>query len=576
MKGMLKQTGNELIKIWRQLGYRILLFVIAGLMLAAPLMNFFFGRLVEGNFSVTWSEASEDDIWGVYSNTQRKYLYTFFEENKLPEWKQSIYSNELAIMALQLKGLELLVNGKFEVYDVISCFPVNVDDVCEYNNEESESKYYEWDWIVAHYSPEKTKQSYERVLGEFDQFTNKIISITEKEVIKEYLDDSEEELTQAEVSLTVAKSKYELENTEKHKIELNNAQKAYDYQLMITEGWRFAYEKGREPLGWEFNLLDELMPMLANQALSCMPVSDSDYEISPTYIEILNIPMPYSIYVRNSERNVKYYEDAIRTYHMAILHNAPLSQAEDISTKGGIRDTLMSFINIMSIFMVVLVSGIISSEFSSGTVRLLLIRPRSRIQIISAKLLASLTVYVVSVAAMTVLLSVEHLIFFGIGDYFTGDVVSLFGINFVIPGALMLFGKIFVASLPVLLYMVIAAFMAVLTRKNAVSVIVSLIAYISASSVKTVVFFILYLMPNLSRWLVYTPFAYTDLTGTVSGAVSIASRANLQNIGALIGGATDLSIFGVNLGLGIFYYIVGIVLFAFLTLLIFKKKQIKS
>ena len=98
MKGMLKQTGNELIKIWRQLGYRILLFVIAGLMLVAPLMNFFFGRLVEGNFDVTWSDASEDDIWGVYSNTQRHYLYTFFEENKLPDWKRSIYSNNLSFL----------------------------------------------------------------------------------------------------------------------------------------------------------------------------------------------------------------------------------------------------------------------------------------------------------------------------------------------------------------------------------------------------------------------------------------------------------------------------------------------
>ena len=50
MKGMLKQTGNELIKIWRQLGYRIVLFVIAGLMLAAPFMTFFFEKITNSNF----------------------------------------------------------------------------------------------------------------------------------------------------------------------------------------------------------------------------------------------------------------------------------------------------------------------------------------------------------------------------------------------------------------------------------------------------------------------------------------------------------------------------------------------
>lgn len=576
MKGMLKQTGNELIKIWRQLGYRIVLFVIAGLMLAAPFMTFFFEKLMGSNFDGAVSDDYGDDIWNAFSNIQNSYRYTFFEENKLPEWKQKLYANELVNYGMRAKGLEFILNGKFKKSDVIVYFDLGAEDICEWGEDESPDEHrYDDEWIAAHYSEAKAKESYDAALIALKDFSNKIIAITEKEAMKEYLDAAEVTLANAENSLNEVKSAYEAEKTEAYKTALDYSQKLYDLQLMITEGWRFAYENNRAPLGWEYTLLSSVMPASMQKLLSSMPVSKTDYEQDPLYMEIFNTPIPYETYVRNAEKKVAYYEEAINVYYTAILKNAPLSEVESVSTKGGIRNTLMSFINLMSIFMVVLVAGIISSEFSSGSVRLLLIRPRSRTQIISAKLLASFIVYAASVIVMTVLLSAEHLMLFGIGDFFTGDVVSLFGATFVIPGFLMLLGKIFVASLPVLLYMSVAAVMAVLTRKNAVSIIVSLIIYISAATTKTVVFVVVGLLPNVAGWLVYTPLAYTDLPGTVSSAVTIASSFGQFDLGLITGGI-DLVALGANLGLGIFYYIVGIVLFTFLTLLVFKKKQIKN
>lgn len=579
MKGMLKQMVNELIKIWRQLGYRILLFVIAGLMLAAPVFTSVFGRLISSNMDIALPAESEDDIWGVYSNVQREYGSKFFEGNKLPSWKKSIYANDLVNYAMREKGFELILKGKFSKSDVLSYFSLSAEEICVWDPE-SESPvdyYYDDKWINEHYSAAKTKTSYDAAAAELSEFKSKVIDITEKEVMKEYLDASEQELTKAEVALTMAKSAYETENTDIYKSALDVAQKTFDLQKMITEGWRYAYEKGIAPLGWEYTLLRQVMPRVSQTLIGTMPVSKSEYDQNPQYMEIFNTVLPYGTYVRNAERRVKYYEDAMKIYQTAILNNAPISEVESVSTKGGIRNSLMSFMNIMSIFMVVLVAGIISSEFSSGTVRLLLIRPRSRVQIISAKLLASFIVYAVSVAVMTVLLSAEHLILFGIGDFFTGDAVSLFGITFVIPGALMLLGKIFVSSLPVLLYMAIAALMAVLTRRNAVSIIVALISYISAATVQGVVYVVVNLLPNVARWIVYTPLAYTNLPATTCGAVTLASAYGQSGIGALIGtGGIDLVSSGASLGLGIFYYIVGIVLFTFLTLLVFKKKQIKN
>lgn len=579
MKGMLKQTVNELIKIWRQLGYRILLFVIAGLMLVAPVLSSVFGKLVSSDMDIALSAESEDDVWGVYANTQREYGSKFFEENKLPSWKKSIYAEDLIYYAMRAKGLELIIAGKFSRAEVLSYFYLNAEDICEWDAESEAPKanYYDDVWIDEHYSPVKAKSSYDAAVAELNEFKDKVIVITEKEVLKRYLDASEEELTKAEVNLTMAKSAYEAEKTDVHKSALDVAQKAFDLQTMMTECWRYAYEKGVAPLGWEYTLLRTVMPRVSQMLIGTIPVSKSEYEQDPQYMEIFNTVLPYGTYVRNAERRVRYYEDAMKIYRTAILNNAPISEVESVSTKGGIRDTLMSFINIMSIFMVVLVAGIISSEFSSGTVRLLLIRPRSRVQIISAKLFAAFIVYAASVIVMTVLLSAEHLILFGIGDFFTGDAVSLFGATFVIPGALMLLGKIFVSSLPVLLYMTIAAVMAVLTRRNAVSIIVALISYISAATVQGIVFAVVNLLPNVARWLVYTPLAYTNLPSTTCGAVTMAAAYGQSGIGALLGtGMIDLVSSGASLGLGIFYYIVGIVLFTFLTLLVFKKKQIKN
>ncbi len=581
MRGLMKQTGNELLKIWHQLGYRILLFVIAGAVLCLPALNFTFNLL--GSLSSDYNDYFYDDadsVWGEYINCQNEYSSVFFTSNELPAWKQSLYELEVMSAGLRVRGLELIISGKYKCSEVLDYFyMIDVSEVCEFDPslEEDESEYYKYDpeLIEEYYSASKAEAAYREALSTLDEVEARVIGITVKEAVKEYLDDAEDALTEAEVVLAAANSACELEASDENLRSLRVAQVTYDVQEWIAEGWRYAYDHECEPFGWEFNILYSYMPTAGRNMISVIPNTERQYESSPEYTAITGTVVPYDLYVAECERSVAYYEEALKTYRVAVLNNAPISEAEEISTKGGIRDTLLTFVDVMNIFMIVLVAGIISSEFSSGTVRLLLIRPRSRIQIITAKLLAALAVYVGSVTVMTVLLTVEQIVFCGIGDVFTGDAVSFFGAVFVIPGIFMLIGKVIVASMPVLLLSLVAALFAVLTRKNAVAIVLALLAYLSASTVKTVVYVIITISPAYMSWIVYTPFAYTDLVGLVPPAVAIIGWDTF-NINSFLTDMMSLVPYGANLGLGIVYYIIGIAILVFLTLLIFKKRQIKN
>lgn len=578
MRGLMKQTGNELLKIWHQLGYRILLFVIAGAVLCLPAINFTFNLL--SNLSSDYNDYFYDDadsVWGEYINCQNEYSSSFFSDNELPDWKQSLYELEVLSAGLRVRGLELMISGKYKCPEVLDYFyMIEVSEVCDTDGTENADDYrYDYEWIAEHYSRSKAEESYREALSTLDAIEARVIGITVKEAVKEYLDDAEDVLTEAEAALVAAKSVCELETNDENTRALRVAQTTYDVQKLITEGWRYAYDHECEPFGWEFNILYSCMPSAGRNMISAIPNTERQYEASPEYTAITGTVVPYGLYVAECERSFAYYEEALKTYHVAVLNNAPMSEAEEISTKGGIRDTLLTFVDVMNIFMIVLVAGIISSEFSSGTVRLLLIRPRSRIQIITAKLLAALAVYIGSVTVMTVLLTFEQIVFCGIGDVFTGDAVSFLGAVFVIPGIFMLIGKVIVASMPVLLLSLVAAVFAVLTRKNAVAIVLALLAYLSASTVKTVVYVIIMISPAYMSWIVYTPFAYTDLVGLVPPAVAIIGWDEF-NINSFLTDMMSLVPYGANLGLGIVYYIIGIAILVFLTLLIFKKRQIKN
>lgn len=141
----------------------------------------------------------------------------------------------------------------------------------------------------------------------------------------------------------------------------------------------------------------------------------------------------------------------------------------------GQLDMGISLISLISILIMVLAGGIVSSEFGTGTVKLLLITPHKRSKIYWAKAILMLEVTLITAAAMFVvafLLSAIFNGFSGIGDM---QVLVLFGKVVHIPYMVYILFKFVVFLLPVLVFGAMALMLSTVTRKSAVAIAVSIL-----------------------------------------------------------------------------------------------------
>lgn len=107
----------------------------------------------------------------------------------------------------------------------------------------------------------------------------------------------------------------------------------------------------------------------------------------------------------NDEEGKQYYQDEIQMLEYRIANDLP---SPDKVTFTEQMKNLISIISVLvSIFGVVIAAGIVSSEFSTGTIKMLLTRPVARWKILLSKLIASilysLTVLLASVALSAIL-----------------------------------------------------------------------------------------------------------------------------------------------------------------------------
>lgn len=153
------------------------------------------------------------------------------------------------------------------------------------------------------------------------------------------------------------------------------------------------------------------------------------------------------------------------------------TNAEPVSSTSflGLLESTVSSMELVTLLLIVFAGGIISTEFSTGTVKLLLITPHRRKKIFWAKaviLLEITLITVVSVFVLSFLISGLFTGFKGIGQM---QVMTLFGQVVHFPYLLYIVMKMLLLMLPVLAYGALALMLSAVTRKSAVAIAVSLL-----------------------------------------------------------------------------------------------------
>lgn len=141
----------------------------------------------------------------------------------------------------------------------------------------------------------------------------------------------------------------------------------------------------------------------------------------------------------------------------------------------GMMKSTVSSLELIQVLLMVLAGGLIASEFSAGTIKLLLITPHKRQKIYWSKALLLLEFTGLVLGGMFVLSTIVCGAFNGFAGMGDMLVVPLFGQVVRLPGLLVVFIQYLLSALPVLVYASLALMLSAVTRKGAVAIALSLI-----------------------------------------------------------------------------------------------------
>ncbi len=286
-----------------------------------------------------------------------------------------------------------------------------------------------------------------------------------------------------------------------------------------------------------------------NQLMYTTPVSEEEFNRQPGYKQQYGT---YQRYLDKIQKQRNSFNDIIK-----IAENSLEAGKPDMKyVNSGSRNRTTGFLyysTFVTLFGVLLGGWLIASEFQQGTVRLLMIRPKTRLKILAAKFVGALIVLLIMYLAGVALNFIANGLCFGFADYGFPN----YSINGEIPFVAYYLPRMLACLLPILFGYTVAFMMSVLVRNTAVSIAVPIILFVGCLIVTTMFAF------NMNmEWLAYTPIPYVDLSAFFTGSSSI--QYAIQN------GA----VYSVPLGIG---YLIGLSAAAMAAaMIVFKKRDITN
>ena len=206
-------------------------------------------------------------------------------------------------------------------------------------------------------------------------------------------------------------------------------------------------------------------------------------------------------YRETLERNI-----AIDEYRLE--HNIPPSDAEDKNVWLFLND-MVGVIDFLSIFTIIVAAGIVANEFSNGTIKLLLIRPVSRVKILVSKYISVMLFSALLVGLAFILSFIVGVLLFGFGDvgpellYRDGTVVEMNRLTY----AMLYFSlsSVGLIMLTTMAFMISTAF-----RNSSLAIGISIFLLLMGSAFTA-------LLSMVFDGVKYILFANLDLMGYITG-----------------------------------------------------------
>lgn len=185
-----------------------------------------------------------------------------------------------------------------------------------------------------------------------------------------------------------------------------------------------------------------------------------------------------------------------------------------------------SLLQVVSVLIIVIAGSCVASEFSSGTIKFLLINPVKRGKILASKYVMIVTFSFIMLALFYVANILFTALFFGFGNFGAPYLYISGGEVHSISGFLYMAGQYLLGSVNMIVMATLAFAISSLIRSSALAIGVSLFAMLAGSGA------VLFLKEALNiDWARYIVFANTDLNAILSGTTPFAN----QTIGFALG-----------------------------------------
>ncbi|MBQ7225009.1 MAG: ABC transporter permease [Clostridia bacterium] len=562
MKSFAKLVKNEIIKAFAQTSYKVLLIILAVSFVILPILQFALGSFADG-FEVIFDGDVEDDIYDLEKNLEsqddefdKAYISVRIECLKQLEkhdlsyssWQYNTMYQDYEALCMAEKAFELLKENI-----------VSFDDL-----RKTSFGYYlpmldeeELDYSLLYNRYHKERLEYEK-LFESSQVTDyyKQISKTLSNNIKE---------------IEVALGQYKASNLLKNE---------YEYEILIYEKTLEAgklslnifeelIERKLEYNGWEYN-----SAMISYQITSDLvgvkpPMSETEFDSTFSFLRPTDT---YEEYIEEWKQDINDKVDAVYALEYSVKNDIPTQSAQSSSSKGQFISILTSNIQFIMYFLIVLAALIVSNEFSSGTSRLLFVRPHSRNKILLSKY-ATVAFFAVALNIVNLLITfIAVMITNGVGDLFAPMLTVENGIVSEIPQIFNTLAVVILANIRVAFIVTLTFMLASLSKKGALSIVVGIIADLVMSAIGAIL-----IMLISSTGPKFTPFVYYDLEMFASSKLEymlstyyIGQISDITNV-AYFALSEDLSVWA-----GIANLVFWIVVFAAATFIPFKKQEIKN
>lgn len=564
MNGVGRLYNNEMKKMIRQTAFKVLLIILSVLVVALPVL---FNVITVISDTMLKSESWYDSVLESpdLTNAERAY-YTasketdeFFNKN-VGEWLHTLYYydyNEAKITAA-LYNLLIAGENKEDIentfYNVVTVEPAENG---EYVRGEDILLYDEHDFLDD-MTVEKARENLSDILKYIDQIEKAVRANDFRGYLKELITQIDNDIKDIQDEIA-SRSAAEPNLSEAYGVLAQNraASLRIDGEEIQKKAYQFLYDNNFSADSWQYKVVSRTMMEAVGMYSDYPDYTEEEYKtVSDSYrYEIKD----YSQYSKKSAENIGYCRDVFARVNYALEHNIPLPEGLENSVKGTWQNLISAISTFIILFMIIAAGMIVSSEYSSGSIRLLLVRPRKRWKILLSKLAAVTTYAIIPMIVSFVVPLVVTIAFFGAGDAFVPDVVAKGGVAHEVSSVVSSLAVLAKCSVSGFMHMSFAFMLSTIVGKSALAIALPLAAQAFAGTLQT----ISYLIYQFWTGVKYTPLPYLDLS-------SFALTDNLFSaFGSMIVG-------NFSFGIGLVYNVIITALALVIAFAVFSRKEIKN